>query len=55
MSWIRLLTDLPAGIVDVMRGQLKLLPFVRSVLRSDTDTEAVFSLDDPLPGMAEAP
>jgi D-aspartate ligase len=51
MSWIRLLTDLPAGIVNVMRGRLKFLPFVKSVLHSDT--EAVFTLDDPLPGIAE--
>lgn len=52
MTWIRLLTDLPGGIAKVMRGQLKFLPFLRSVFNSDA--EAVLCADDPLPSIAEA-
>jgi D-aspartate ligase len=51
MSWIRLITDLPGGIANLVRGRLRFLPFVKSVLQSDTD--AVFSFDDPLPSIAE--
>jgi D-aspartate ligase len=52
MSWVRLLTDLPGGIAEILRGRQSFYPFVRSVVRSDA--EAVLCADDPLPGIAEA-
>jgi predicted ATP-grasp superfamily ATP-dependent carboligase len=51
VAWIRFATDLPVGIPAVLRGQLKLSSYLKSV--SGFDTEAVFSMDDPLPGLAE--
>ena len=51
VTWLRLLTDLPVGVLGVMRGQLGLGPYLKSVFRSHT--EAVFSLDDPIPGIAD--
>lgn len=50
-SWIRLLTDVPTGIVDVARGRLRLRDYIESLRR--VDTEAVFSWEDPIPGMVE--
>lgn len=52
ITWVRLLTDLPGGIAKVMRGQLRLFPFVKSVFHSNA--EAVLCADDPLPSIAEA-
>jgi D-aspartate ligase len=51
VTWIRLLTDLPTGLNEVRRGRMRLGRYLRSVLTSET--EAVFSLRDPLPGIAE--
>jgi predicted ATP-grasp superfamily ATP-dependent carboligase len=51
VTWLRLLTDLPGGMWRVMRGQLGLGTYLKSVFRSHT--EAVFSLDDPIPGIAD--
>jgi len=51
VAWLRLLTDLPGGVARVMRGQLGLGAYLKSIFRSHT--EAVFSLDDPLPGIAD--
>ncbi len=50
-SWIRLVTDFPTGLIDVSRGRLGLREYIRS-LRSFS-TEAVFSREDPLPGVVE--
>lgn len=50
-SWIRLLTDLPTGVIDVLQGRSKIRDYVRSVWNAEAD--AVFSWDDPLPGIAE--
>lgn len=50
-SWVRLLTDFPAAIVDVGRRRLKVGDYLRSLRRADT--EAVFSAHDPIPGLAE--
>lgn len=52
VTWVRLLTDLPGGITEIIRGRQSLFPFVKSVVRSDA--EAVLCVDDPLPGLAEA-
>ena len=51
ISWIRLLTDLPAGLVDVWRGRLGCRDYLKSL--REFHTEAVFSLRDPFPGIIE--
>ncbi|HVA71608.1 MAG TPA: hypothetical protein VNF02_00750 [Candidatus Limnocylindrales bacterium] len=51
ISWVRLLTDFPTGIIDVWRGRLRARDFLKSL--RDFHTEAVFSCKDPLPGMME--
>jgi D-aspartate ligase len=51
VRWIRLLTDLPSGVVGILSGHLGLRPYARSLLQYDE--EAVFSMEDPLPGVAE--
>ena len=50
-SWIRFLTDAPTAIIDLTRGHLTLGDYVRSLRRADT--EAVFSVHDPFPGLME--
>jgi D-aspartate ligase len=50
-SWVRLITDFPTAIVDVSSGRLKLTDYIRSLRRADT--EAVFSGQDPFPGLVE--
>ena len=51
VSWIRLVTDLPTGIVEIVGRRLRVRDYVRSVRRSNT--EAVFARDDLLPGLVE--
>ena len=51
ISWIRLVTDLPTGILEVLGGRLDWRDYVRS-LRS-FNIEAVFKREDPLPGLME--
>lgn len=51
IAWVRMTTDLPAALVAVLAGDTDLKSYVRS-LRS-SNVEAVFSYDDPLPGLAE--
>ncbi len=51
VSWIRLVTDLPTGLVELAGGRLKWSEYLRSVRRADV--EAVFSQRDPLPGLVE--
>ncbi len=51
LSWIRLLTDVPTSLVGVLHGEIKCGTFLRSL--RDYDEEAVFSLDDPVPGIME--
>jgi D-aspartate ligase len=51
VRWVRLATDLPTGLVEIARGRLKLRDYIRSLRRADT--EAVFSRDDPMPGVVE--
>jgi predicted ATP-grasp superfamily ATP-dependent carboligase len=46
------MTDLPTAAVEIARGSLSLGPYLRSIAAADT--EAVFSVRDPLPGLAEA-
>ena len=51
ISWIRLMTDMPNAARDIKAGKLQSREYLRSLLR--VNTEAVFSLRDPLPGIYE--
>jgi predicted ATP-grasp superfamily ATP-dependent carboligase len=51
VRWVRLLTDLPTGYVQIRAGDFTLREYLRT-LRS-AHVEAVFSREDPLPGLAE--
>jgi D-aspartate ligase len=51
VRWIRLLTDLPTGLLGIVNGQINAGSYLRSLY--GCDEEAVFSLEDPLPGMME--
>ncbi|MGH9354271.1 MAG: ATP-grasp domain-containing protein, partial [Terriglobia bacterium] len=51
VSWIRLITDLPTGISGILSGKLNWKAYVRSLCAAHV--EAVFSREDPIPGIAE--
>jgi predicted ATP-grasp superfamily ATP-dependent carboligase len=51
VRWIRLTTDVPNAVRDIRRGTLRAADYLRSLRR--LDTEAVLSLEDPLPGLYE--
>ena len=51
VGWIRLVTDLPVGALEILRGRMDWRVYVRSLRTAHT--EAVFSRDDPLPGFME--
>ncbi len=51
ISWIRLVTDLPTGVREILKGCQDWRTYVRSLW--SYDVEAVFSREDPLPGLAE--
>lgn len=51
IGWVRMATDLPAAFMALLGGDLDLGSYIRS-LRS-CNVEAVFSKDDPLPGLTE--
>jgi predicted ATP-grasp superfamily ATP-dependent carboligase len=51
VSWIRLVTDLPTGIVEMLGRRLDWREYVRSL--RDCQVEAVFNREDPLPGLME--
>lgn len=51
VRWIRLLTDLPTGVVGILSGQIAGGAYLKSL--RDFDEEAVFSMEDPMPGLAE--
>jgi len=51
VRWVRLLTDVPTGLVGIVGGQIEGHSYLRSL--RGCDEEAVFSLEDPLPGMVE--
>jgi D-aspartate ligase len=52
VRWIRLTTDLPTAAVEMRAGRLRFRDFLRTLAR-EVDVEAVFSRDDPVPGLAE--
>lgn len=51
IGWVRMTTDLPAAFVALLAGDTDLKGYVRSL--RNCKVEAVFSHDDPLPGLAE--
>jgi D-aspartate ligase len=51
LTWIRLATDIPTGLLAILRRQLNPWEFVKSI--TAFDAEPVFSLKDPMPGLAE--
>ncbi len=51
IGWVRMTTDLPAAFVSIISGDTDLKGYVRSLRNSNV--EAVFSHDDPVPGFAE--
>ena len=51
VRWIRLVTDLPVGALEILGGRLDWRAYLRSLVTADT--EAVFTRDDPLPGLVE--
>lgn len=51
ISWIRMATDFPTAVSEICRGRLHWREYLRSLRSASAD--AVFSLTDPLPGMAE--
>jgi D-aspartate ligase len=51
VTWIRLLTDFPTGILDICHGRLRLVEFLNSLRNAHGD--AVFSFEDPVPGLME--
>ncbi len=50
-SWMRLLTDLPAAALAILRGEVSLTRYWQSM--REMPEEAVFSWEDPLPGLVE--
>ena len=52
VAWMRMTTDLPAALMALLAGDIDFKTYVRS-LRS-CSVEAVFSREDPFPGLAEA-
>ena len=51
VSWVRFLTDLPTGLVEIRRGSLGWRPFLQSITHADV--EAVFDRHDPIPFLRE--
>ncbi|MGB6691527.1 MAG: hypothetical protein WBE76_27130 [Terracidiphilus sp.] len=51
ISWIRHVTDFPTALSQLLSGHLGWREYLRSI--RSAGVEAVFSLEDPLPGIAE--
>lgn len=51
VRWMRATTDLPTALLDILAGRLDVRGYARSLRRCDVD--AVFSREDPKPGLAE--
>ncbi|HEV2207686.1 MAG TPA: ATP-grasp domain-containing protein [Verrucomicrobiae bacterium] len=51
VSWMRLTTDLPTALLGCWVGEINIAGYLRSLW--SCNVEAVFSMTDPLPGLAE--
>jgi D-aspartate ligase len=52
VRWVRLSTDLPTSVKQILRGRMSPLAYLRSLRGVDG---AIFASDDPLPGLVELP
>ena len=53
VRWLRVSTDTPTAVKELLRGRLAISEYVRSLRRPRES--AIFAWDDPLPGLAEFP
>ena len=51
VSWVRLITDLPTGVLEILGGRQGLRGYLGSLKRCRV--ESVFSREDPFPGLVE--
>lgn len=51
VGWLRVVTDIPTALSDLIAGHLTLNSYVTSLV--NTRVESVFSVEDPLPAVAE--
>jgi predicted ATP-grasp superfamily ATP-dependent carboligase len=51
MKWIRLITDVPTVLSEIIRGRLRIRDYLKTM--KGQKTFAVFALNDPLPFLAE--
>jgi D-aspartate ligase len=51
IRWLRLLTDMPTGVIGITKGKMDAMAYLRSL--GDYHEEAVFSYEDPMPGIME--
>jgi predicted ATP-grasp superfamily ATP-dependent carboligase len=51
VKWIRLITDVPTGVVEILGGRQSWRLYMRSLV--GFDVESVFSREDPMPGLVE--
>jgi D-aspartate ligase len=51
IGWLRMVTDVPTVLSDLLRGQLNFASYVQSL--QHTRIESVFSTEDPLPSLLE--
>ncbi len=51
IGWLRLITDVPVAVSDILHGCLSMKGYLASLRR--TRIESVFSSEDPLPSLAE--
>jgi predicted ATP-grasp superfamily ATP-dependent carboligase len=51
VKWIRLVTDMPTGILEILGGRQNWQLYLQSLL--GFDVESVFSWEDPMPGLVE--
>jgi len=51
VKWIRLVTDISTGVVEIFHGNLDWRAYLKSI--KDVDVESVFSREDPLPALVE--
>jgi predicted ATP-grasp superfamily ATP-dependent carboligase len=53
VRWVRMSTDAPTAIREVLRGHLSLRQYLRSI--QPPVAPAIYASDDPLPGVFEVP
>ncbi len=51
VAWARMSTDLPAAAMSILSGDTSFTSYMRSI--RNCNVEAVFSVSDPMPGLAE--